>query len=1219
MTKFAIPASKKIFTLDLENLGGNDEYSQTPLATRSPDMKNIINRLGMHQVRENIIQTYIVNPTEVSSEVDDDKNCEIKWVGKIEEYDDLGNPIPYYIKISEYLGEKDTENNSYIYVSVWPTPDARNIQFDMSNMPGYENYRVTYKKYTFTNYGKTGNSRGLYEEIDFDGKTYVFTPIGILSFNCSTTEENNIKTLNFELNNVIDDPYIPTIIISASPDGNAKTVLEAVNILTNKRRVQFLGTQNDVNYQLPEHPIKSVDSIKVLQSTGQYSELDSSNYTVNTLTGVITFGIAPGESLVPGKDNIIVEYSKNPLEGNETNTFTLSTNTNNNFLTSTINITKATDQTDSSKIRVILDISINKGSAYANNNTLTDATLTVKAGNNQLDLAPITSADISSILAGTFSRTETLTIPNDGAIDTRNWTATLSGTIVTTTTTSTTTGVPGSVGATTYMGRQYYNFTTGLGLNIDAYAVPHLGSKPDGSDSYWDVYASPRIYTFSGGYLAAGSRDVSGIIDGVTAGSLSTGNLSGSGTWPSSGEVHRRINYSSGKNSVSIAVSCYVNITFNGTYFGTVTSGNYTLNLPKIQPPTQKTITNTSTSTSTDSGTNSYSEGIKKDTDVVINYENDATSSARLACYYSTKATTVYGYDNDRRVFVTNGGNADTFSGRPNDPNYSTISYFPDTNYAVLGENSNILGYAQKAGYLFTVKEGGDSLYIRKGSVLNNDLQFPSVMVRRNVQILCRPIEIEGNIYIITRNGLEEIGFEYVQSYTYELVTYLRSYYISNYFRLGPDYKYKQMEWFNESGLLHIYLDNYEFVFDLNSKSYVKEVASSLGSQITRGLPYQFEAYVCTIPNLNANLYAPKFTVYLPIDFGRAEYGVVKEDIIPYGYNSTGIYRLSYSDHKVDNLLSLNISEINEFSNSSTYSVGDIVTYNNKYYRCVQPVITPGEWTGEERIERRNLNVGDNLSGKTLYFDLPTTIDTCELGTHYILNSNNESCIALNNTEHEDPNYTIQTLFVYDIGQIDEYENGIGIGNWIDYSDLEVFENELTLSNTFGTINSVDTNNELFDIITSDFEEGNWEEINAPQTEISVNYPIKAHYFTPFLDFDTTTQLKTIKQITINTTGHNGDEYYLGYVLPDGTQLLIDKIVNTANDEQTFLRNGQTPFPKILSIKNKIRKFSNAKLFLKNKADYLDINETDSINGFNNMTFNRITLKYVDAGKYRGD
>lgn len=1045
MANFKIPESKKVFTVDLENLGGNDEYSTTPSATRSPDMKNIINRLGMHQVRENIEQTYIVNPDGVETE-DDDKYCLIKWVGKVEEYDDSGNPVPYYIKISEHLGGPNVANDSYIFVSIWPTPDVRNIGYDLNQMPGYEKYRVTYKKYNFTNYGPTGNSRGLYEDVLYDGRTYVFTPIGILSFDCTTTTENDIKTLNFTVRNVNEDPYVPTLIIGSTPNGLDREVYEPLNLITDKRKVQFLGTADATQYQLPEKVIGDVTSIKILQSTGQYAELASDLYTTNKLTGVVTFNTAPGVSPVDGKDNVIIEYAKSPVEGNETNSFTLSTTST--YLTSTINVTKATNQEDPSKIDVQLDITVKKTSAINSTHELISSRMTIKAGNYTVYEIDYSASDIASIVSNTglvYSRN--YTIPNDGATETRNWTSILTDSVKITTTTTTTTGVPGSTGATTYMGRQYHNFTNGLGLNIDARAVPHVGSGA--GDSWWDIYTSPRIYTFSGGYLAAGSRNVAAIIGGVNAGSLATGSLSGSGTWPSGGEVHRRVYYGQASGGIGIQVSCDVNISFNGTYFGNQTSPTYWLPLPNITLPTQRTVTNTTTSTTSEDKTSSYSEGIKKAEETKIDYTNNSATSARLACYYSVKATTVYGYENDRRVFVTNGTNTDTFSGRPVDSNYSSISYFPDTNYNVLGEESNILGYAQKAGYLFTVKEGADSLYVRKGTSINDELQFPSVLVRRNVQILCRPIEIDGNIYIITRNGLEEVGFDYVYSYTYELVTYLRSYYISNYFRLGVDYKYKQMEWYHESGLLHIYLDNYEFVFDLNSKSYVKESASSMGSQITTGLPYQFESYVCTIPKLNANLHAPKVTVYLPKDLERAEYGVVNVDVLPYGYNNTGVYKLNFDKNKIDIL---------------------------------------------KRIEDGN--------------------------------------------------------------------------------------------------------------------------------EMQMMYPIKAHYYTPFLDFDTTTQLKTIKQLTINTAGHNGDEYYIGYVVPDGTQILIDKMITTAEDEQTFLRNGTTPFPKIISIKNKIRKFSNAKLFIKNRADYMDINTLSPLqnpDNFSNMTFNRITLKYVDAGKYRGD
>ena len=51
-------------------------------------------------------------------------------------------------------------------------------------------------------YVKTGNEKGLYEEVELNNKKYVFTPIGILSFNCGTEEANGIKTLTFNLDNI---------------------------------------------------------------------------------------------------------------------------------------------------------------------------------------------------------------------------------------------------------------------------------------------------------------------------------------------------------------------------------------------------------------------------------------------------------------------------------------------------------------------------------------------------------------------------------------------------------------------------------------------------------------------------------------------------------------------------------------------------------------------------------------------------------------------------------------------------------------------------------------------------------------------------------------------------------------------------------------------------------------------------------------------------------
>lgn len=1207
MAKFDVPASKPIYTLDLANIGGSDEYSTVPSALRSPDMKNIIKRNGMHQMRSSIEQTFITVPQSTEVEGEDDLNCAIKWVGKIEEYDDLGNPIPYYIKISEFLGTKNAKDESYIYISVWPTPDVKNIQYDMTKMSGCEKYRVTYKKYTFTNYGKTGNEKGLYEEVELNNKKYVFTPIGILSFNCGTEEANGIKTLTFNLDNVLNDPYIPTIFIAMSPNGLQRKTYESINLLTDKRRVKYTCDGSSKDYQLPEKVIKSVTSIKMLDEDGNYKTVDPATYTVNVITGKITFNTAPAVTPTTGMDNMIVEYEKTPFEGNETNQFELVTSTSKNFLKSTVSVTKATDATENDKIDIVLNIKITKGTSYGSNNNLTGANIKIMAGNIVVYEHVLTASEINTVKSGTLTLTpSTIKINNDGATETRNWSATLNCDVTTTITTTTTTGVPGSCGGVT-TGANRKNVLSAIDLYVYASAHPHVGNSA--SDSYWDVYADPRLIV--SGSISKNSVELITNIDGQDIGGVWTGHMSnkrGNEAWYGSGGVSKRIPYSN-RSSVTIYVHCNIKITWGGVYRESIWGGELYLSLPHITLPTQKTVTNTSTTKSSDSNTSNYAEGIKHNEKTTsISYENNAKTSARLACYYSTKAATVYGYENDRRIFLTNGSNCDTFSGEPIDDAYSTISYFPDDNYHVLGDKSNILGYAQKQGYLFTIKEGADSLYVRKGTTLGDDTQFVSMYVARNLQILCKPIEIDGNVYVITRNGLEELNYEYVHNYTYELKSYLRSYYISNYFQLGVDYKYKQMEWYHENGLLHIFLDNYEFVFDLESKSYVKEQSSASGSEKTTGLTYQFEAYVCTIPFLNANVYAPHTTVYLPKDFERKDSGLVNTDALIYGYNNTGVYKFNYDKEKVDILLgdfdqiSDNILAVNKIAYMAPYNKvtkdgylqgrtnpqhpETYLNYPNAIYDTISVkqgdkfklIVEFDSETVKSTATDVKMAVYDPIN-EHMVFELPLAAITHKYMVMVMPVVNNVSS-TLNFYLANFSSAPVNCKVKIKLGLTDEAPHAI---KWYD-SDTDINYN-----------------------ITH-------------KTNIAY-YPIKAHYYTPFLDFNTITQLKTTKQIHIGTAGHNGDEYYIGYVLPDGSELLLDKIIDSGSDTLTSYRNGQIPFPKIIAIRNKIRKFTDVKLWIKSKADYENIdniNEYD-IKSYNNLTFNRLTMQYVIAGKYRGE
>lgn len=1042
MAKFDIPASPTFNYLDLNDLKGLDSASTVPSVMRASEMLNIVKKDGLHRMRSNITQSYITG-IQLKDEIDDDSDCSIKYIGKVEEYEG-SNPVPYYIKISERLGPLNEKDGSSLYISVWPTPLVKNIKYDIATDKGLEHYRISYKKYTFTNYGETGNRTGLYENVDFDDKNWVFTPIGILSFNCSTvTDVEGIRQLNFEVVNVLDNPYTPTITIGSNPDGTNFTKKEDINLINNKRKVQFLSDGTSTDYILPETNIIA-DSVKVkiLQENGTFKEMNE-NFTVDHLLGKIKFTTAPSKSPVDGMDNVIVEYEKDPVNVAEENSFTLSTSSNGDKVKATIKVIKGSNSDDSNKIDINLQSTIVKSSGLKSNEELSKVTLKIVAGSINVYNKSLNSTQISDINKGNqVTLNDTLTVESDGAKGTRIWESSITCEYVTTTTTGS--KVPGSSEGQTNLGTQTQTCLgfSWIGMKFSAKAVPTVGKNTNGSDSYWTVYVYPQVWVSKANYLYTGSRNIYGKIDGTTVYAGQSGSMNGSSTiYPSSPlAVSKKIPYSSSKNgrNITVSASCDINATLSGSYYSSMTAPGASIKLPKITLP--RDTTNTSTSTNTDEGSTSYNEGAIE-TQSKIKYENVVPGSARLACYYGAKCVTVYGYESDRRVFVSDGTAVDTFSGLTLDGT-SSIYYFPDTNYRVLGENTEIIGYAQKDGYLFTFKKGDDSVYVRYGTTLNNVVQFPSSVVTKNLQVLSRPIQVNDEILLITREGIKSMS--YVSN---ECRANLRSYYINNYFQLSSDYDYDNMQWYVEDNILHILLNEYDFVADLSLKTYVKEGEIS-GSRYSSTLSFQYDWYVCKIPTMNINFKPPHVVVYQPKDFERLEYGIVYETLRPVGYNKNGVYEFSWIDNKVDRLM--------------------------------------------------------------------------------------------------------------------------------------VIENDNIITNY---------------------------------------YPIKAKYVTPFLDFGRIDVAKTIKYVYVNTRSNNGDKFLLGYINEEGYEETMEKIYTGIVDQLTPMRNSQVPFPKLIQIKSKIKKFMNIKLYIQNFAyeEDFDTVEEDKVADYCDMTFNRILVQYQISGKYRGE
>lgn len=1049
MAQFKIPESPKFSFLDLNNLQGMDSWDTNPNIMRSTDMLNMVKKEGLHQVRHNVEQKYLVgNYGEI--EEDDDKLYPIKYVGKIEEFDDDGNTVPYYIKISEYLGEYQKENDSRLCISVWPTPDVKNVKYDMTQIEGFEDYRISYQFIPFTNYGISGNRQGLYEHIQFDGKERVFTPIGILSFNCSTAnittvvDEQTItyKQLNLEIENVLDDPYIPTIIYGSTPDGLDFTQYESINLLTDKRKAQFIGDGTSVYYQLPETNLDSnYCKVKVMQNDGTFTELTlNTDYSIDGDTGIVTFDNAPTISPIDGKDNVIIEYKK-LAPGVSNNTIKLTCIAGNNLFQQTLTITKQPDPDNADQTKISINVSVSPGTNFDNTKyTLTKIKSVLKLGSKSLNI-PLSGNCIALINNNyTYTELDNWFLPTDSIKNDDEWIATLTATYLKIDGGTTTTTVPGSVGPSVAKGVTNYNSSqfNWMGFRISSEAEGFVGTKIDGSDSYWQVKEKVQLWLAKKEYLRCNAGTLYGIVDGQETTLGSTGNMYGTSTiYPSSPiTMTKKINYSSNKTSVSLGarMSFYANI--NGTVYTNLTMSPYTMNLPTITLPHTETIP--ADITLTESGTQNYKETNEQEK---ISYENIVPGSARLGCYYGAKAVTVYGYESDRRIFVSDGTNKDTYSGVTLN-GQSSIYYFPDDNYNVLGEDTEVLGYAQKHGYLLTFKRGEDSVYVRYGTTINGDTVFPATAVTRNLQVLSRPIQINDEILVITRSGIKSINF-----ISNEVRAELRSYFINNYFELSADYNYDKMSWFVEDNLLHIFLNEYEFTADLVSKSYVREGANFSGSSSASTLDFQYEWYVGKY-NWIDDRKAPQVVIYQPKDFERQSAGIDYENQRAIGYAPEGVYEFTYDDYKVD---------------------------------LIKQVV-------------------------------------------------------------------------------DEHEA------W--YS-----------------------------------------------------MPIKAHYITPFLNMGVINVAKTIKYVYINTRSKTGDMFAVGYIDENGMTETMEKIYDNVNDYTTKQKNSMIPFPKLIQIKSKIRKFMNVKLYIQNRAELENTDYILSENKANyaNMTFDRILVQYQISGKYRGE
>lgn len=101
--------------------------------------------------------------------------------------------------------------------------------------------------------------------------------------------------------------YIPTTSIGRSPSGGG-TIYEEVNMLTGIRRNKFSADGTSTEYKLDSTNIDSDFSIVVI--VNDEIKTETTDYTVDTTRGTVTFLTAPEAPLTVGQDNVTITFRK---------------------------------------------------------------------------------------------------------------------------------------------------------------------------------------------------------------------------------------------------------------------------------------------------------------------------------------------------------------------------------------------------------------------------------------------------------------------------------------------------------------------------------------------------------------------------------------------------------------------------------------------------------------------------------------------------------------------------------------------------------------------------------------------------------------------------------------------------------------------------------------------------------------------------------------------
>lgn len=302
--QFKVPESPKVYTLTMGNFLGVDFTSVLPNIKRASDMLNMVNKNGEFVTRPGQVKVgntfEVLTHTAYAAGTTYDATDTVSYDGSdytciLESTGNLPTNETYWEVLNAVSDMTQLQING-----VWNMDTTTNVFLVHAGT----NLYLSNAAFTSFTLLKSGLTDAISQGLLLQDKLYIFDGTRAIVYGDFS---------GWQAKYLDEIGYVPTLVISAAPDGTGAQAYEDVNLTQPLRINSFLSNGADNVYYLSEQDIDNdVTPTVTILTSGGIESLAISEYSPTL--GTVTFASPPPVSPVDGRDNIFIRYSKTSTE-----------------------------------------------------------------------------------------------------------------------------------------------------------------------------------------------------------------------------------------------------------------------------------------------------------------------------------------------------------------------------------------------------------------------------------------------------------------------------------------------------------------------------------------------------------------------------------------------------------------------------------------------------------------------------------------------------------------------------------------------------------------------------------------------------------------------------------------------------------------------------------------------------------------------------------------